>query len=291
MDNSFLEYWRTQREAPGAIRRIAQKRPLDYIFKLIAYGRNRSVDAADRFPLSSVHTQNMIFISEFMQRRFSNYGVNSRKECVIRPGIPVTEIKCKRCYVLAGSVVRVVYSGIVLEHKGVDTLVAALNLVARQRPTKRIRLTVFGDDIRRLVRDGVDSNAIDVRIEGFIKRELLYEQLADNDIGIFPSSWEEPFGIAQIEMMAAGLPLISSGRGGSVEALDPGVDCLLFEAENKEDLAHKIIWLMDNYDSEAKKFGSRAREKVVTHFDESVSGERIRQMVATVINHSHEQVA
>jgi glycosyltransferase involved in cell wall biosynthesis len=40
---------------------------------------------------------------------------------------------------------------------------------------------------------------------------------------LFPIDWEEPFGLAMIEAMACGTPVIAFGRGSVPEVVDPGV--------------------------------------------------------------------
>ena len=60
---------------------------------------------------------------------------------------------------------------------------------------------------------------------------------------VFPSRFEEPFGISQVEALAAGLVVVSSGTGGAKEIVRDGIDGLLFRAGDEADLAAKLIRL------------------------------------------------
>ena len=40
---------------------------------------------------------------------------------------------------------------------------------------------------------------------------------------LFPIQWEEPFGIAMIEAMVSGTPVLAMARGAAVEIVEPGV--------------------------------------------------------------------
>jgi glycosyltransferase involved in cell wall biosynthesis len=60
---------------------------------------------------------------------------------------------------------------------------------------------------------------------------------------VFPSRFQEPFGISQVEAMAAGLVVVSSGTGGAAEIVRHRQDGLLFAAGNVGDLAAQLISL------------------------------------------------
>jgi glycosyltransferase involved in cell wall biosynthesis len=56
-------------------------------------------------------------------------------------------------------------------------------------------------------------------VEGEQKQQLL----ANARAMIFPIQWEEPFGIAMVEAMVSGTPVIAMSRGAASEIVEPGV--------------------------------------------------------------------
>jgi len=68
----------------------------------------------------------------------------------------------------------------------------------------------------------------------------LYRQA---DVLVFPSRWEEPFGLTPLEAMACGTPVVSTCLGGSAEYLRDGYNCLCVPAEDPPALARAITTL------------------------------------------------
>lgn len=60
------------------------------------------------------------------------------------------------------------------------------------------------------------------------------------DAVIFPSVWEEPFGLVPLEAMACGTPVAASGTGGSAEFLADGYNCVLFKPGDAAGLAQGV---------------------------------------------------
>ena len=60
------------------------------------------------------------------------------------------------------------------------------------------------------------------------------------DAVIFPSEWDEPFGLVPIEAIACGPPLNPTGVGGSGEFLVDGANCVRFQAGDPSALAGAV---------------------------------------------------
>jgi glycosyltransferase involved in cell wall biosynthesis len=144
---------------------------------------------------------------------------------------------------------RLLFVGRLWEAKGLHTVVEALGLL-RERGTAGVTLTIAGPDehpdytagLRRRAEElGV---ATQVRWAGAVPREGLLGLYREHDALVFPSVYDEPFGIVQLEAMAAGCPVVGTGTGGSAEILEPDRNALLFRAGDASDLADRLALLL-----------------------------------------------
>jgi glycosyltransferase involved in cell wall biosynthesis len=55
---------------------------------------------------------------------------------------------------------------------------------------------------------------------------------------LFPIQWEEPFGLAMIEAMGAGTPVVASRRGAAPEIIDEGLTG--FTVDSIEEMADRV---------------------------------------------------
>jgi glycosyltransferase involved in cell wall biosynthesis len=139
---------------------------------------------------------------------------------------------------------RICYASLVLPYKGAHTLVAALAELHRAGVDFTAEIggeapkPEFLNQLKEVVRStGMESK---VRFTGFLDRQGLSALFARSNVLVFPSEFQEPFGISQVEALAAGLVVVSSGTGGAKEIIRDQTDGLLFSAGNASDLAAKL---------------------------------------------------
>lgn len=167
------------------------------------------------------------------------YGLSAT---VIHPGARVDYFH--RAVMPATDRLRIAFASLFVNYKGPQTLVAALGILHREGID--FDCTFAGEapdaDLAARCRDFVERNgmAAKVRFTGFLDRRGMSDLFARCNVLVFPSVFQEPFGISQVEAMAAGLTVVGSGTGGSGEVLRDGVDGLLFKAEDHEALADRL---------------------------------------------------
>ena len=143
---------------------------------------------------------------------------------------------------------RIAFAGLLMAYKGAHTMIDALCLL--KEGGLEFRATIAGDSTDRAYVDGLKIRVKEaglndwVSFPGFLDRVQLNELFCRSNILAFPSVFQEPFGISQIEAMASGMVVITSGRGGSREIVRDEVDGLLFEGENAVDFAKKVASLV-----------------------------------------------
>jgi glycosyltransferase involved in cell wall biosynthesis len=189
-------------------------------------------------------------------------NLSPRYSSVIYPFLQTEIIAEKRNYRL-GQTINSIFIGQLETHKGIFFLCDALKSY-RQKYGIDIRLDVFGLSQKGMDRLISDKYGDFVSVMTNVDRSSLMKKLARYDLGFFPSLWEEPFGISQIEMMQSGLPVISTGRGGSGEVSN-GNNILFYKYDNQEALCNVLHELLSTYEEIASKLGVNAREYVLKH--------------------------
>ena len=165
-------------------------------------------------------------------------------------------------------------------------IVTVAHLVARKRHEVVLRAMALFDPVRRPeylvigdgpLRPGLERLAAElgvadrVRFLGQLPNPDAVARAAACDVFVMPGV-EEPFGVAFIEAMAAGLPAIGSrGEGGPEDIAAAGEGMLLVEPGDAAALAAVIDRLSADRD-ELRRLGAAARETVAANFTWERSG-------------------
>ena len=203
-------------------------------------------NAAPGYPLQEQPLQAHYWVapcSDWNGRVFQQAGFSPTRIDTLYPGARVDRFF--RLLLPETGRLRLCYASLVMPYKGVHTLVNAL--VALHRTGVDFTAEIAGDapDAAFLekLRGAVRDNGLEAKVKftGFLNRDGLKSLFARSNLLVFPSEFEEPFGISQVEAMAAGLVVVSSGTGGACEIVRDGVDGLLFRAGDATDLTDKLI--------------------------------------------------
>jgi glycogen synthase len=132
---------------------------------------------------------------------------------------------------------RLLYAGRLDPRKGPATAVRALAHLPEEA-TLEIRGAVHAAE-----RSAVEALAAEIAHRltfGTATQAELADRYRAADTVVFPSQWEEPFGLVPIEAMACGVPVVATGTGGSDEFLVDGWNCARFPAGDPEALAAAV---------------------------------------------------
>lgn len=137
---------------------------------------------------------------------------------------------------------RILYVGRLDEAKGLRTLALAMRHFP---PTTSLEIIGQGDPgipamVRQIVGEPRASER--VRFSACARPELAARYRAA-DVLVFPSEWDEPFGLVPLEAMACGVPVVATGTGGSGEFLRDEENCVLFPAGDPDGLAAAVTRL------------------------------------------------
>lgn len=123
--------------------------------------------------------------------------------------------------------------------KGFETVVRALALLPEEAT-----LALWGrggEAEQRRLRAVAEEVGVAHRVTmGSLERHEMAAAYAAADVVVFPSEWDEPFGLVPVEAMACATPVVATGVGGSREFLADGRNCLLFRPGDPDDLARAV---------------------------------------------------
>ena len=147
------------------------------------------------------------------------------------------------------------------EHDSCFTFISVGNLVKSKRfdltlrafsksfqGDTRVRLKIVGDGIER---SSLKEMALDLGIDGQVvftgrlSRAEVLKQLQESDAFVLPSDFET-FGVAYIEALACGLPVIGTHNGGADEIINDGCGYLVDTGDDTQ-LAEAMLRLYREY--------------------------------------------
>jgi glycosyltransferase involved in cell wall biosynthesis len=183
--------------------------------------------------------------SDWNGRALKQNGYEAGHTSTVYPGARIDRFF--RAFLPDTQVLRIAYASIVAPYKGTHVLVEALARLQATgcRFTAEIAGEVldpaFGGRLKTFCAESGLSGR--VTFAGFLNRKGLSSLFARSNVLVFPSQFEEPFGISQVEAMASGLVVVTSGTGGASEIVRDGVDGLVFKGNDPASLAEKLLSL------------------------------------------------
>lgn len=147
-------------------------------------------------------------------------------------------------------------------HKDQSTLIKAIPEILRKG--LKVNLTIIGDGSQRNNLEELAKSIGVSEITNFVgSRRDIPEVLYKLDIFVFSALKDEGFGIAMVEAMITGVPILASNVGACLEILGNGQYGYFFEKGNPKDLASKVLEMNNNIKSvnekvfKAKKYAKK----------------------------------
>lgn len=168
---------------------------------------------------------------------------------------------------------KIVFANTVSRKKGVFELVKAFNIIAEKYPYAQLYIigklnyTENGVNIKDLLLREVNEKFLDrLFITGWLSSaDEVYRQLADAHVCVYPSHMEG-FGIAPVEPMAMGKPVLFMNIGPGPEVIENNISGLLINSKSPEDIADKIAMVFEDIDL-SNRISNNAYQRVLEYFD------------------------
>jgi glycosyltransferase involved in cell wall biosynthesis len=166
--------------------------------------------------------------------------------------------------------------------KGIPTLLQALACI----PDPGVRLLVVGDgDLRTAYQDQAAELDLEARVTfcGRVPDAELPVHYAACDLLVLPSTtMGEAFGVVLLEAMACAKPVVASNLPGVRSVVTHGVDGLLAESGDVNDLTSKMQSLLDS-PGQCREMGERGRAQVVDKYDWRAIVSRLERIYTEVL--------
>ncbi|WP_448701614.1 glycosyltransferase family 4 protein [Mucilaginibacter sp. AW1-3] len=159
---------------------------------------------------------------------------------------------------------QVIFTGSLMEKKGIYQLAKAWNMVNVSIPDARLLILGKGDQ-QKVIQYLSDSARNTVTFLGHVDTETLYRHLSASAISIFPS-YAEAFALAPLEAMLCGTAVINSNRTSGPELIENEMNGLLVDPDDIVQMAAAMVYLLTaTHDRE--RLAKAGRETVIDKFD------------------------
>jgi len=218
----------------------------------------------------------------------------ARKITVVNPGVEklaahnsqlVTQLSKK--YNIENKII-FLSVGRLIKRKGFDKVIEAMPAILKQMPN--LVYTIVGDGPE------IENWKLKINNLGLEKQIKIIDQTTDEerdawynlcDIFIMPArninGDFEGFGIVYLEAGLAGKPVIAGRSGGVGDAVIDGLNGLLVDPENINQLASAVIKLALNPELR-KKLGEQGRKRAIKEFDWEKQAEKIYKSILKMTN-------
>lgn len=186
----------------------------------------------------------------------------------------------RREYNLGDDIVVVGFVGRFSPGKGHEELLAAADIIRKQRPNVRFLVVGEASYGERPYESKIRNTARTLGLEGTVLfagfRKNIPEVMAAFDLLAFPSH-AESFGVVLIEAMAMELPVVSTNCDGVLDIVVDGETGLYIPPRNAPALAAALIRLIDSPEMR-HRMGRAGRQRVLEKFDQRRQTDKLMQV-------------
>jgi glycosyltransferase involved in cell wall biosynthesis len=143
------------------------------------------------------------------------------------------------------------------------------------------------DITREEIEDYIQKNGLqnNVKVSGPRYNEEKFKTVASSDIFVMPTYFELFPGVV-LEAMQCGKPIVSTTTGAIPEIIDNGINGLLVEPRNVEQLAEKIQYLLQ-HPEKADIMGRNAKQKFDSEFTLEKFEERMKNTFEQILSNNN----
>ena len=271
----YVHYWSSVNSNP--LVKLA-KLPISLLAKTMLAQEGKPIK------LQYKHT---ISVSDYVRRRLLSQNLIGADAIVAPNAVDLAMFSGEPRQPGADTPLRCLVAGRVAPEKGIHTILHAFGQLHAKGRLQQISLTILGKGTNEY-KEHLKQLVVRYQLEKFtifaepVPIEAMPTVLAEHDLLLLPSEWDEPLSCSMLEAMAAGLMVIGTTRGGSGEALFHLKTGLTFADGNEDALAEQLLVVMQDRSLMAR-LAEAGKAEVETNFNMDVSVSRIETYLQELV--------
>jgi glycosyltransferase involved in cell wall biosynthesis len=194
--------------------------------------------------------------------------------------------------------IKILYFSNLLESKGVEDVVKAIDLIFKENLVKKISIDLVGawysEEVKARCLHILEKGNLPIRIHTPKSGGDKFRFLSEADIFVFPPREPEGHPWAIIEAMAAELPIISTDKGAIIESVIDTKNGFIVESQNPKMIAEKLKLLIENSELR-EQMGKESHRLYLENFTEEKMVDKytfvFKTMIANEIANNHTFIA
>ena len=211
--------------------------------------------------------------SNFSKRTFLDYGLPENKIKVCSLGIDLPERKTLQKHF--AKKLQILYVGRVEVLKGIHYLLEATELFANH-----VEVHLVGS-IQNNYMPVLRTEKGNIKFYGHVARQQLEQLYRQADLFIFPSLYDG-FGLAIIEAMSYGVPVVATEHSGAPDIITDKVDGFIIKPYSVRHIAETIEMVLRDREL-LRTIGLAAQDKVYKQYSFEMYSMRINQLVNSML--------
>lgn len=265
-------YYHYTHQAIEAKKKGLIKKIVSTVWEVIPFN-NEGIRGRKQFKQDAYqYIDKFICVTNLAAKALIGEGVDKSKIEVIPAGINIQRFRPRSNIKHLGSDINILCVARLVEEKGVDELVTAITKIRQNNP--HVVLTLVGDG--PLKNNYRNISWIKFLSLPYSQIEKIYQTA---DIFCLPSKntkyWQEQFGMALVEAMACGLPIVTT-KTGAIGEVCAGA-AIYTKPGDADDLQLKLESLINN-PALRKELGQRARQRAVKLYDKKIIASKILKL-------------
>ena len=169
------------------------------------------------------------------------------------------------------------------KEKGHHLAIQALKKIIRRNISARLILAGEGDYLGSL-KEKASRLGLEERVlfPGFVSHDEIVGYYNAADVFLMPSTTIEGLPFVLLEAMSCGVPVVASSVGGNCMVIEHGIDGMMAEPGNIDELASRTVELIDD-DAKRQRLSKAGRKKVAESFAVGKMTDRVIRIMASAV--------